>query len=69
MEWLDLNPFDVLHGRDEFGDAFDIRRIVSLAWHQCEANPRGLADRREAFGKPQGGGQIAARDLAIGIRI
>src|SRR3954451_13211428 len=31
VERLDLDPLDVLHRRDEFGDALDIRRIVRQA--------------------------------------
>src|SRR5262245_31709500 len=33
MEGLDLHPFDVLHGCDEFRDAFDVLRVVRPAWN------------------------------------
>src|SRR5262249_38132645 len=28
VKWLNLDPFDVLHRRNEFGDAIDIGRVV-----------------------------------------
>ena len=69
MERLHLDPLDVLHRRDKFGDAFDIGGIVGEARHQREAHPRRLADRREALGEAQGRRQIAAGHRAIGVGI
>ena len=69
MKWLDLDPLDVLHRRDEFGDAFDIRRVIGLARYQRETHPSRLADRCEALGKTQRRREVASRDLAIGVRI
>src|SRR5260221_13455058 len=39
MERLNLDPLDVLHRPDEFGDPFDVCRIVRQARHKREANP------------------------------
>ncbi len=69
MERLNFHPLDVLHGRDKFGDALDIRGIVGLAGHEREPYPRRLADRGEALRKPQRRREIAAGDLAIGVGI
>src|SRR4029077_468339 len=43
MEWLDLDPFDIFHRGDKFGDAFDIRRVIGLARYQRETHPGRLA--------------------------
>ena len=69
MEWLHLDPLDILHRRDEACDALDIVRIVGPSRHQREAYPYGLADGRQALGEFQCRRQIPARDLAIGIRV
>src|SRR4051794_27109920 len=34
MEWLNLDPFHILHGCHKAGDCLDVRRIVGEAWHQ-----------------------------------
>src|SRR5215469_10959533 len=47
MEWLHLDPGDVLHRRHEAGDAFDIGGVVGAPGHQREAHPGGLAERSE----------------------
>src|ERR1043166_2506939 len=56
MERLDLDPFDVLHGRDEPRDPVDIGGVVGEAGHQREPHPDRLADRRQPpGGAPRGG--------------
>src|SRR5262249_36904458 len=50
VKWLNLDPFDVLHRRNEFGDAIDIGRIVGKPRHKGEAYPYGLVQFRKTFG-------------------
>src|SRR5262249_39422996 len=70
VERLNLDPFDILHRRDEFGDAIDISRIIGESRHEGEAYPHGLVQFRKAFGKAQGWRQITAGDrlVRVGVR-
>src|SRR6187399_3359352 len=42
VERLHLDPFDVLHRRNEPGDALDVGGIVGLSGDKREADPRRL---------------------------
>src|SRR5262245_37649732 len=69
MEGLDLDPLDILHRRDKFGDPFDIGGIVRGARHKGEAHPRRLVHLRQPLGKAQGRSQIAAGYFFISGRV
>ena len=69
VERLHLDPGDVLHRRDEAGDAVDVGGVVGRARYQGEADPGRLAERRKPFGEPQGRGEVAAGDGLVGVRI
>jgi hypothetical protein len=42
MKRLDLDPFEVLHGRDKPRNALDIRRVAGLARDEGEPDPDRL---------------------------
>jgi hypothetical protein len=45
VERLNLDPFDVFHGRNEPSYAVDIRRIVGFAGNKREADPGPFRQR------------------------
>src|ERR1700751_879946 len=45
VKWLDLDPLDVRHRRDESRDAVDVGGGVGFARNKREADPNGLGQR------------------------
>src|SRR5437879_10085188 len=69
MEWLDLDPLDVLHGGDKPGNLLDIGGIVGQTGHQREAHPCRLAHRSQSLRETQSRSQVAPSRHAVGIGV
>src|SRR6478736_6080195 len=49
VERLYFDPLDVLHGRHEFRESFDVGRVVGKTWHQREPHPDRLTHGRQTL--------------------
>src|SRR6185369_9848306 len=66
VEWLYLDPFHILHRRDEPRDSGDIRGIVGLSGHQRESDPDRLAERGQPLCEAKRRLEITAGHPAVG---
>ena len=70
VERLDLDPFDVLHGRHETGDALDIGRIVGEPGTRVKRTQTGFDSAARRSAKRKRGRQVPSRHTLVsrGIR-